>query len=225
MKSVLAPTKVLLVLVATCLSTQSFASIISGTANNTGAMFINQSGTPPATVGNNNFQTPDLYAFDELQNFELVSDLTVNLLPSSAAGQGTANAGTIAMGTSISSHYVFFDPRDSTSQIGTVLFDAPILGIITLTAQLSASDLLGNPAVTYLNPGLRGLESNDAASVTSLMNPNELTVDWRASTPGDYIRVITAASPVPVPAAFWLFGSALLATVGWSRRKGSSASA
>ena len=138
----------------------------------------------------------------------LGADLAINLLPTSALGQGTAGAGTIAAGTSISSHYVFFDPNNSTSQIGTVLFDGAILGIITRTAQLLASDFLGNqPAVTYLNPALRGLESNDKAGVTQdlmamILNPNELTVNWRASTPGDYIRVITAASPVPVPAAF-----------------------
>jgi len=35
--------------------------------------------------------------------------------------------------------------------------------------------------------------------------------------PGDWIRVITA-SAVPIPAAIWLFGSALLGFVGMRRR-------
>ncbi len=219
MKSVLAPTKVLLVLVGLFLfSTQSLASIISGNVTTGSGSFINLTGALPANVGNNNFQDPNLYAFDEKQNQVLAADLAVNVLPSGGAGS-------ISTGTSISSHYVFFDPKNSTSQIGTVLFDGPILGIITKTAELLISDFLGADGVNYLNPNLRGLEDNTDSAFVSMMNPNEVTVDWRASTPGDYIRLITAASPVPVPAPFWLFGSALLATVGWSKKRTGSVSA
>tara|TARA_B110000238_G_C16089215_1_gene423034 strand:- start:102 stop:794 length:693 start_codon:yes stop_codon:yes gene_type:complete len=217
-KILLSPTKVLLVIVGFCLlSTQSFASIVSGNVSTGSGSFINLSGALPANVGNDNFQDDNLYAFDEAQNLVLGANLAINVLPAGGAG-------TISAGTSISSHYVFFDPAGSTSQIGTVLFDGPILGIITYTAELLASDSLGSMALNYLNPTLRGLEDNIDSAFVSLMNANEVTVDWRASTPGYYIRVITA-SAVPIPAAFWLFGSALLATVGWSKKRGVAVSA
>lgn len=219
MKLILSPSKLLLVAAGLfLLSSTSFAAIVSGNVTTGTGSFVNLTGALPANVGNNNFQDPNLYGFDEKQNQLLAGNLTVNVTPS---GVGTS---IIPTGTTVSSHYVFFDPDDSTSQIGTVLFDAPILGIITKTAELLASDFLGAMGVNYLNPTLRGLEDNTDSALVSMMNGNEIIVDWRASTPGDYIRVITAASPVPVPAAFWLFSSALLAIVGWSRRKNATVS-
>ena len=102
-------------------------------------------------------------------------------------------------------------------QQGTVTFDSNILGIISSTDNLGASDFLANTGVTYLEPTLRGLEVDDIVTITGL---NTISVDWVARNPGDYIRVITAQSPaaVPVPAAFWLFGSAL-ALLGLRNRK------
>ena len=105
--------------------------------------------------------------------------------------------------------------------MGTVSFDSDIFGIITSTSNLAASDFLINTGVTYLNPTLRGLESGDSATITGLQT---ITVDWRAGTPGDYIRVLTDFSPgaVPIPASVWLFGSGLFGIVGIARRKKAS---
>jgi hypothetical protein len=78
----------------------------------------------------------------------------------------------------------------------------------------SSDDLLGSPTTTYNSPELRGLEAGDDYSFIG----NTLDVDFSASTPGDYIRVITVSS-VPIPAAVWLFVSGLLGLIGIARHR------
>lgn len=159
------------------------------------------------TVGNDTQQTYDLFAFDEDQNIFLTNDLQVDL--------GT----TIPGGTTVASHYLFFDPAVPATISGTVTFDSEILGVITSTDTLFASDFLANTGVTYLNPVSRGLESGDSLAITA---DNELTFTLTANTPGDYVRIITAFSPtaeeeansVPEPAGIVGITVAGLALVG-----------
>ena len=203
------------------------ATIISGAV--TGGQSSSQGGTfiklsvpftesnPDNTVGDDTFQDPNLYGFDEGQNIDITVDLTVDILADGLGGGG--GSGTLLTGSTVASHYIFFDPNSTTSQLGTVTFDSQIFGIITSTNNLAASDFLINTGVNYLNPTLRGLESGDSVSITSL---NTIAVNWTASTPGDYVRVLTDFSPgavVPVPAAVWLFGSGLIGLIGIARRK------
>jgi len=164
--------------------------------------------TPDNTVGDNTFQNPNLYAFDEDQNTAVLNTaLNVDILAS------TGLTGSLAVGTIVASHYVFFDPAGSTHQVGWVDFDSDILAIITSTGNLAASDYLANTGVTYLNPSLRGLESGDHVSVAA-GNTKRLNVDWTASTPGDYVRVLTTYSPaaagtIPEPGTLALLGLGL----------------
>ncbi|MFK5978483.1 MAG: PEP-CTERM sorting domain-containing protein [Rhizobiaceae bacterium] len=204
--------------------------ITGGTAVGAGGAFIELTapfvapipGGSPTTsvVGNNTFQLPNLYAFNEDQNIVLPNALNVDVGPN-----GTTNF-SIANGTTVASHYVFFDPAGSTSITGYVDFDAAIIGVATSTASLFASDILQNNLVNYLSPGLRGLEGQDSVSVIAavMINDNKrLWLDWTASTPGDYVRVFTEYSvgAVPVPAALPLFGTglALLGVLGWRRKR------
>ena len=76
--------------------------------------------------------------------------------------------------------------------MGTVDFDSRVVAIITSTDNLAASDFLANTGVHYLNPAARGLETGDSASING---PNQITFDTRASSPGDYVRVLTEFSP------------------------------
>ncbi|MEM9047878.1 MAG: hypothetical protein AAGC92_04085 [Pseudomonadota bacterium] len=156
-------------------------------ASTPGAFVKLQPGTARA-VGNDTFQDPNLYAFDEDQNILLDRDIRVDLAPGRPLG------GLIAKGTVVASHYVFFDPAGVSWQEGFVEFDAPILGVATRIWTLQATDFLANTKMTYLNPGLRGLEVEDRVWIDP-ENPFRLNVDWLAWTPGDYIRVFTARSP------------------------------
>ena len=197
------------------LSLPASASIINGTV--TGGTALTDGGTfvkltiplanpfgPPDSVGNDNFQSPNLYGFDEQQDVVLATPLVVDV--------GTSP---IPAGTTIDSEYIFFDPGPDLHVIGTVNFDAPVLAIITGTGLLAGSDFLGNPGVNYLNPAARGLEAGDSVTISG---PNQILFDTVASSPGDYVRVITAFSTatttVPEPGSAALLAG-ILAALAW----------
>jgi hypothetical protein len=179
------------------------ASIIGGTvtggsAQTAGGAFVLLAvpfiqSTPVNTVGNDTFQSPNLYGFNEDQNVQVTGPLVVDV-----------GSSPIPVGTIVASHYIFFDPV-SASIVGTVDFDSDILAIITSTNNLFDSDYLANTGVTYLNPSARGLEVGDSVTISGL---RQIRFDTTAGTPGDYVRVLTAFSPgaaVPEPGAGLLF--------------------
>ena len=214
--------------VASMFTNQAGAIIIGGavtfSASGTGS-FVQLTvplGNPlglPNSVGDDTFQNPNLYGFNESQNAVVAAGgLNVNVVPAASAGGGTGG-GMIAAGTIVASHYIFYDPVGN-SQQGWVEFDSNILGILTATGSLAASDYLANTGVNYLNPSLRGLEDGDAAWVLTAQ-PNRVYVDWSASTPGDYIRVLTAFSPGAVPevgSTLLLLGLSLAGLSVWRRK-------
>lgn len=182
------------------------ATIVSGTVitGGAGATFVKLSvpftaSTPDNTVGNDTFQTPNLYGFDEDQNIVLSAPLTVDTVASGST--------TLVAGTTVASHYIFFDPTQGRIK-GTVDFDSDVVAIIFSTAHLSASDFLANTGVTYLNPTLRGLEAGDSVTISGA---RQILFDTTASSPGDYVRVLTAYSPgaVPEPGVLGLVAAAL----------------
>jgi hypothetical protein len=92
-----------------------------------------------------------------------------------------------------------------------------VLAIITSTTNLANSDLLANTGVNYLNPAQRGLEPGDAVTISGT---RQISFSVSASSPGDYVRVLTAFSPsVPEPGTFVLvsLGVAGIAVLGWRR--------
>ncbi len=188
-------------------------SVTGGTAHTAGGTFVeltvplsNLFG-PPNSVGNDNFQSPNLFGFDENQNIVLAAPLEVNV--------GTSP---LPVGTTVASHYLFFDPGPSQHVIGTVDFDSDVLAIVTSTSALAASDFLANTGVNYLNTAARGLEPGDSVTISG---PRQILFDTNASTPGDYVRVLTTFSPaaVPLPGGGALLGGGLVMMVALHGRK------
>lgn len=146
--------------------------------------------TPPiGLIGNNNFNDDNLRAFDEGQNLSFGSSFDVDILAT------TGNPGVLPAGT-YASHYVAYDPVNSGIE-GCVDFDADIEAVITSTSRLQATDVFQDTATTgaiYQNPGLRGLENNQDDVV--IADADTICLAFRASTPGDFIRVLTAFSPL-----------------------------
>lgn len=200
----------LLAVAALAVSTAPASAIITGGSAVGSPDFIKlftpfTESTPDNTVGDDNFNSPDLFGFDEDQIIVLPFDIDVDILAS------TGLAGTLSAGTVVASHYVFFDPAGTGFIDGRVNFNSDIVAVIFDRDNLAATDFLINNDVTYLNPALRGIEGGD---VVSIFDANTLSFITRASTPGDYVRVLTAFSPdidVPAPAAVALFGLGLAA--------------
>ena len=191
------------------------------------------SGTAPAIIAapadilddivtNNGMQ-----GFDEAQGVVLTSDLAVD-------------GGTIAANTRVSSHMIFLN-SSGTSRIGHFgvdwTFDGIILGVMSDkggTLEAASSSFLGAPGTNYTitSPGsgpaapfnARGLEANDGTGLGpndgyAVIAPNTLRVGMLVTEPGDWIRVVTAATPVPAPGTLALLGLGLLAGAGLRRRQ------
>ncbi len=146
--------------------------------------FVKLDTETPFAVGADTFDDDNLYGFDEDQNIVLDRPIRIDI--------GNED-GVIPAGETVASHYVFFDSLQGI-HIGTVYFDAPILGIAAFQDTMGATDFLANNAINYISTELRGLEEGDRVWIDD-EDPNRLWVYWAGSSPGDYIRVFTERSP------------------------------
>lgn len=164
-----------------------------------------------------------LLIWDERQNVTLEADLPVDRVADPTADYvgGTAGNYYIKAGTIVSSHYVQWDPLPGgSSTVDAILrFDSAIFAFITADAKLFGSDdALGLAGINYNDFSLRGLENGDTTEYPFAPSDySYVQVNWTASSPGDWTRLITAFSPtaasVPLPAPLWLLlaGVAMLA--------------
>lgn len=159
---------------------------------------------PDNTVGGDTFLDPNLYGFDEGQ-FTVSDDLA-----SEVAG--------LTAGMVVESHYIAYNPRQRTTLAGYVDFDAPIVGIATSLSGMLAANTLVNTGVTYLNPRFVGPERVDRAAIDNI---TRVLLNFRASSPGDYMRVFTMVQPpqVPLPAAAWMFLAGLAGLAGHRKKQ------
>lgn len=160
-----------------------------GGFNCTPGQFVELDSTSSFSVGADNYDDFNLYAFNENQNLSIpVSNpIQVDILTNNPTGGSLSGI--------VASHYVFYDPPGTTFNTsaieGCVEFDSAVVGIITSKVNLDTTDLLlENSNIEYLSADLRGLESGDIVNIDE-NNPNAICLDLRASTPGDYVRVLT----------------------------------
>lgn len=202
-------------------------AVIAATAGTSVASIIGVSGAStliaqPADARLNVLtSSTQVYVWNEAQNVTLTQNLRADAVAPGAydADADLANV-QIAAGTSVSSHYIHFDSPGSTAERaeGTVTFDAVILGVIVENGagarRLDNSDFLGAPTLFSTNVNARGLELS-ANGDRFVISADGKTLGYRfaISTPGDYVRVITA----PTPGAAALAGVGAL--VGLRRRR------
>jgi len=147
----------------------------------------------PEVVGKDNFNDMVLRAYDELQNITLQNDITV--------GGSTIRAGTV-----VDSHAVFWDPARGDVH-ADIAFTGDILGVAVTLNEIRDTNFAKLPTQTILEPSALALEGHDDYAFIG----NILTVDFRATSPGDLVRVFTAAVPTPgAAAAFGLAGLTLV---------------
>ncbi|HPG28042.1 MAG TPA: hypothetical protein PLW10_20575, partial [Myxococcota bacterium] len=96
-------------------------SLMGGQAASNGGTFLVVTGASIGTLGNNAFDDDNVRAFDEMQDLTLTSNLILDVvapgIPSNVLGPGST----------ISSHYLIFDPATTTDAIGSISFDEPIV--------------------------------------------------------------------------------------------------
>ncbi len=175
---------------------------------------------PPSVMPNVNEDNNHIWLFTEKVGYTLTSPLKVNVTAPGFYNNYTGLLSTLPAGLKVDVYYMRFDPRPSTRKSGSVTFDVPILGIIVHRSELHHSNHLGVPGTAY--PGLAhssliGLE-NGADRITLSPDMKTLTVDWRASSPGDRIRIITTTA-IPEPTSLFLFAAGLAGAGFGARRR------
>lgn len=162
--------------------------------------------------------TTQAWAFNEVTNFTLATNLPVNAtIPGTYTSNGSLTPGVIPAGTVVNSHYLYSDPVGSAAgnYEGFVEFDAPILGVIVLRADLNSTDFLGAPATIYADNAARGMELSANEAFTITITQQRVNFRFNTTSATDDIRIITA---VPAPGAAGLIGLAGLTTLRRKRR-------
>jgi hypothetical protein len=179
---------------------QAHATIIGGGVTFGGGNWIFINDPSGLSVGADDFDDLHLRGFNEDQNIAVGSAVSAfsswNWNNATTSGTTAVN---IANGTEVASHYIVFDPLNSATIEAYVEFDAAVLAIIVGTSTLNQTDTLINNSVTYKNPNLRGLENWQDWVRIDPLDSNRIRLHFSASTPGDYIRVLTQHSPLAAP--------------------------
>jgi len=169
----------------------------------------------PANATDDSVTNTGMQAFDEVQNYVLQSDIMTD-------------QGTIVAGTRVDSHMIFLNGSGGRiSHDVDWTFSGMILGTMSDglgNLEAASTGQLGAAGTNYSTPtgggdqtapfNARGLESNDSLSFAA--GSSVLSANFIVTQPGDWVRVVTAA--VPIPASLPL-GLAAFAGLGLMARR------
>tara|TARA_R110002111_G_scaffold58934_4_gene99485 strand:- start:165 stop:815 length:651 start_codon:yes stop_codon:yes gene_type:complete len=197
--------KTLLIASALLMSFQTHAALISGPDIIVAVSVQEDSPTNRAQQG-----------FDEMQGVVLSRNISVD------------GGGVIAAGTRVDSHLIFLNTRSTTLADDTQTwgFSGDIIGVMsdsTGSLMNASNDLLAAFGDYFTSGSIlpfnaAGLEQNNILTGDGYtFLGSVLNLRMRVTEPGDWIRVVTV-SQVPLPAALWLFGPALLGLMGLRRK-------
>jgi len=157
---------------------------------------------PPTTLGPNPFGQDRVVAFYEQQNITLGKNVDLGRkvgqkIAKANGSRDAKSARTVSKGTLVSSHYVAYDPDGVKRTTVTVSFDSEILGVVVGDKRLAATDFLGADGVDYKRFHFRTKEWRDKYKISA--DGKSITLKFRANTPGDHYRIITAGTGTPPP--------------------------
>lgn len=113
----------------------------------------------------------------------------------------------------VKSWYIFFDPACKGVVHAEITFSDAIADWIISKPELDSTNITyAKDGINYGSVPRTGLESRDFYAISG----NTLTIDWKASDPGDHIRVLTSI-PEPQTYALLLAGLGLVGAA--SRRR------
>jgi hypothetical protein len=198
-----------LVLAFTSFSAQAVLLSVSGPDSTVG--LAPQIIAAPANTSNNATPFSRQVGFDEKQGVLLGAPLRVD-------------GGSIAAGQLVNSHMIYLerfrDPNSPRSvwHLGVDwTFDGPILGVISSQnggREAASESILGLDTTTYAQFNNRGMEANDSYRISD----TTLRVNMKVTEPGDWIRVVTLARPVPETGGLGFGVIGVLAVAGLRRR-------
>jgi hypothetical protein len=168
------------------------------------------------------------YESDDAVRVFLERELLVSSVPINAVQPGIYNAyadfddQVVSPAGKVRSYFLHFDGIGTALRrlMGSLTFDAPILGVIGRSLTLEQTDAdFGSPGTLYptdrfdREPEFQGRDNYDYFQISG--DKRTLSFRWEVTTDVDQLRVVTA---VPEPPAFWAFIAMTLGCMATAHR-------